>query len=142
MADPPESGHQFDRKVLLPAILIALVIIVPVAIWAAGSGGEDDGLRVEQNVSYYTGGPEIVVAIPRKYNNMAETNDKANVLLVCFDSGGKQLFKANQDWPFIEEPGYDRPHIHYPVSDAQLKALATCTVRGMKHQLSGSLRRT
>jgi hypothetical protein len=142
MADPPETARRLDRKVLLPAILVAAVIIVPVAIWAAGSGGSDDDLRVEQNVSAITGGPEIVVAIPRKYNNMAETQNKANVVLVCFDSGGKKLFETNEDWPFIEEPGYDRPHIHQAVSDSQLKALATCTVRGMTHMLTGTLRRS
>jgi len=73
---------------------------------------------------------------------MAETGNKTNVVVVCFDSGGKQVLRANADWPFIEEPGYDRPHIHQPVSDAQLKAVATCTVDGMKHHLTGALRRT
>jgi hypothetical protein len=153
MADPPETApatdqpqerepRRRDRKSLLPAVLIAAVIIVPAAIWALGAGGGDDSLRVEQYVSYYTGGPEIVIAIPRKYNNMAETGNKANVVVVCFDSGGKQVLRANADWPFIEEPGYDLPHVHQPVSDAQLKAVATCTVDGMKHHLTGALRRT
>jgi hypothetical protein len=153
MADPAETAppadqpverepRRFDRKTLLPVLLIAAVIIVPVAVWAVGSGGSDDSLRVEQYVSYYTGGPEIVLAIPRKYNNMAETGNKANVVVVCLDSGGKQVLRANADWPFIEEPGYDLPHVHQPVSDAQLKAVATCTVEGMKHHLTGALRRT
>jgi hypothetical protein len=154
MADPPEArvpapaGHdaephrRFDRKLLLPALLIGAVILVPIAVWAASSGGNDDGLRVQQNVSYYTGGPEIVVAIPTKYNTMAETGNKKQVTLVCFDAGGKKIFQTPQLWPFINEPGYDRPHIHQPVSDSQLKALATCTVIGMKHKLTGHLRRT
>jgi hypothetical protein len=126
---------------MLPAILIAAVIIVPVAIWAVASGGGGgDELRVEQ----YTldGQQEIVVGIPRKYNNMAETGNKANVVLVCFDGGGRQVLETNQSWPFIEEPGYDLPHTHQPVSQDQLNAVAKCTVRGMKHELTGSLRRT
>ena len=88
MADPPETApaaeqpverepRRLDRKTLLPVLLIAAVIIVPVAVWAIGAGGGGDSLRVEQYVSYYTGGPEIVIAIPRKYNNMAETGNKA-----------------------------------------------------------------
>jgi hypothetical protein len=64
------------------------------------------------------------------------------VVLVCFDAGDKELFRANQDWPFIEEPGYDRPHIHQAVGDSQMKALATCTVVGMQHKLTGTLRRS
>ena len=130
-----------DRRAILPAILIAAVIIVPVAIWAvASSGGGDDRLRVEQ---YSSGGQqEIVVGVPRKYNNMAETGNKANVVLVCFDAGGRQVLETNQSWPFIEEPGYDLPHAHQPVSQKQLRAVAKCTVRGMKHQLTGNLRRS
>src|SRR4051812_16586163 len=141
MADPPEPQRRFDRKLLLPAALIAALVLVPIAIWAASSGGSDDGLRVDQGVSYVTGGPEIVVAIPAKYNTMVETGNKSSVVLVCFDAGGKKLFEVDAAWPFINEPGYDRPHIHQPLSDSQLKALATCTVNGMKHKLTGSLRR-
>src|SRR5436853_2911482 len=152
MADPPETAPateeraehvegRSDRKALLPILLIAAVVIVPVAVWALGSGGSDS-LSVQQNTNYYTGGPEIVVGIPKKYNNMAETNNKTNVVVVCYKADGQLLFQTTADWPFINEPGYDLPHVHTPVTNAQLKAMATCTVRGMKHKLTGALRRT
>jgi hypothetical protein len=155
MADQPEGtaaapqtrAEEHDgrsgRSVLLPVLLIAAVIVVPVAIWALGSGGSNgNGLTVQQGTSYVTGGPEIVVSIPRKYNTMAETGNKASVVLVCFDAKGKELFEANQEWPFIEEPGYPHPHIHQAVGDSQLKAMTKCTVRGMRHRLTGNLRRS
>jgi hypothetical protein len=148
---PPEEQHEpaaspshrrFDRKTMAPVLAIAGLVLVPIAIWAASSGGNDDKLRIDQNISYVTGGPEIVVAIPEKYNYMSESGNKANVVLVCYDVSGKILFQTNQEWPFINEPGYDLPHIHQPVSDQQLKEIASCTVKGIKHKLTGNFRRS
>ena len=101
-----EHGERQGRKVLLPALLIAAVVLVPVAVWALGSGGSsNNGLVVEQGTSYITGGPEIVVSIPRKYNNMAETGNKASVVLVCFQANGKELFGPTRTGPSSRSRG-------------------------------------
>jgi hypothetical protein len=138
----PDGGRRFDRRTLLPILAIAALILIPIGIWAASSGGSDDKLRIDQNVSYITGGPEIVVAIPKKYNYMSESGNRANVVLVCYDASGKTLFQTNQQWPFINEPGYDLPHIHQAVSQQQLQQIASCTIKGIKHKLKGDFRRS
>ena len=139
--DEEHHGLRLDSKTVVPALAILALIVVPILIWAATSGGSGDQLRIDQGVSVY-GEPEIVVNVPVKLNNPAEAHNSPSVRLVCVDGGGKTVLATDQDWPFINEPGYPYPHVHQPVSDAQLKAVATCTVDGMKHHLTGALRRT
>jgi hypothetical protein len=135
------AGHRFDRKTLLPLLAIAALIVVPVLIWAATSGGSDNKLRIDQGVSVY-GGPEIVVNVPKNLNTPAEAKNSTSVRLVCVDASGKTVLATDQDWPFINEPGYPYPHIHQPVSPKQLQAIAKCRVEGTKTKLEGNLRRT
>lgn len=136
-----ESGGRFDRKTIIPLLAILALIVVPIVLWAATSGGGGEKLRIDQAVSVY-GGPEIVVNIPKKVNDMAETRGSSNVRLICEDSGGKTVLQTNQDWPFINEPGYPYPHVHQPVTPKQLQAIARCHLEGTKTKLEGNLRRT
>ncbi len=136
-----ESGRRFDRKTIIPLLAILALIVVPIVLWAATSGSGGEKLRIDQAVSVY-GGPEIVVNIPKKVNDMAETRGSSNVRLICEDSGGKTVLQTNQDWPFINEPGYPYPHVHQPVTPKQLQAIARCRLEGTKTKLEGNLRRT
>jgi hypothetical protein len=134
-------SRRLDPKTIMPAFAILALIVVPVLIWAATSGGTDDKLRIDQGVSL-TGEPEIVVNVPRTLNTPAETNNSANVKLVCVDAGGDLVLSTDQDWPFIIEPGYPLPHIHQPVTPQQLQRIAKCHLEGTKTKLRGNLRRT
>jgi hypothetical protein len=140
-AEERQAGHGFDRKTVVPALAILAVIVVPVLIWATTSGGSSDQLRIDQGVSVY-GEPEIVVNVPQKLNTPAEAKNSTNVRLVCVDAGGKTVLATDQDWPFINEPGYPYPHIHQPVTPKQLQAIAKCRVDGTKTKLEGNIRRT
>jgi hypothetical protein len=139
-AESPRARLSLDRKTALPALAILALIVVPIVIWGATSGGSNDQLRIDQGVSIY-GEPEIVVNVPVKLNNPAEANNSANVRLVCVDGGGKTVLATNQPWPFINEVGYPYPHIHQPVTPAQLQAMAKCQVQGTKSKLEGNIRR-
>jgi hypothetical protein len=139
-AESPRARLSLDRKTALPALAILAVIVVPILIWAGTSGGSNDQLRIDQGVSL-VGEPEIVVNVPIKLNNPAEANNSANVRLVCADGGGTTVLATTQPWPFINEPGYPYPHIHQPVTPAQLQAIAKCRVEGTKTKLEGNLRR-
>jgi len=140
-ADADEShGLRLDRKTALPTLAILALIVVPVLIWAATSGGSGDQLRIDQGVSVY-GGPEIVVNVPKKLNTPAEASNSTSVRLTCVDSGGGTVLATNWDWPFINEPGYPLPHIHQPVTPAQMQRIATCRIDGTKTKLEGPLRR-
>jgi hypothetical protein len=140
-ADERHEGRTLDRKTILPALAILALIAVPILIWAATSGGSGDKLRIDQGVSVL-GEPEIVVNVPKKLNTPAEANNSTKVRLVCVDADGKTVLAADQGWPFINEPGYPYPHIHQPVTPAQLQAIAKCRVEGTKTKLEGNLRRT
>jgi hypothetical protein len=140
-ADAEDSrGLSLDRKTLLPALAILALIVVPVLIWAATSGGSGNELRIDQGVNVY-GSPEIVVNVPKKLNTPAEANNATSVRLTCVDSGGSTVLATTQVWPFITEPGYPLPHIHQPVTPAQMQQIATCRVEGTKTKLEGPLRR-
>ena len=135
------AGLRLDRRTLVPALAILALIVVPVVIWGATSEGGNDGLRIDQSVSP-TGSPEIVVNVPEDVNNPAETNNSSNVRLTCVDAGGKTVLATDQDWPFINEPGYELPHVHQPVTPKQMQQIAKCRVAGTKTKLEGTLRRT
>jgi len=141
--DGDEEGHGFrlDSKTIVPALGILALIIVPVLVWAATSGGSGDKLRIDQGVSVF-GGPEIVVNVPKKLNLASETGGATSVKLICEDGRGNAVLSTNQPWPFINEVGYPYPHIHQSVTPKQLQAIATCHLVGTKTKLSGNLRRT
>ena len=140
-ADKRRAGLALDRKTILPALVILALILAPILVWAATSGGSGDKLRIDQGVSVY-GEPEIVVNVPIKLNTPAEANNSTNVRLTCVDGGGNTVLATNQYWPFINEPGYPYPHIHQPVTPKQLQQIATCRVEGTKTKLEGSIRRS
>jgi hypothetical protein len=140
-AEKTHEGLQLDRKTILPALVILALIVVPVLVWATTSGGSDDNLRIDQGVSVY-GEPEIVVNVPPKLNTPAEANNSTNVRLTCVDGGGGKVLATDQGWPFINEPGYPLPHIHQPVTPAQMQKIAKCRIEGTRTKLEGNLRRT
>jgi hypothetical protein len=142
---PPDLESQprrrLDRRTLLPVLAIGALIVAPVAIWAATSGGSDNKLRIDQGVSAI-GEPEIVVNVPKNLNTPAEANNSANVTLICVDGSGDTVLSNPEDWPFIEEPGYPLPHVHQPVTPRQLQRIAKCRLEGTKTKLEGELRRS
>ena len=138
---PPDDeeehhGLRLDRKTVLPALAILALLVVPVLIWAATSGGSGDQLRIDQGVSVY-GEPEIVVNVPKKLNTPAEAHNATSVKLTCVDGGGNTILGNVQPWPFINEVGYPYPHIHQPVTPKQLQAIAKCRLDGLKTKLQG-----
>jgi hypothetical protein len=148
-AKAPEGEEQeerrtvfgLDRRTVLPAAAILAVIVVPIIIWGASSGGSDEQLRIDQGVSA-TGSPEIVVNVPVKLNTPDEAKNSASVQVVCVDGGGKTVLASNQPWPFINETGYPYPHIHQAVTPQQMQQIAKCRLEGTKTKLEGNLRRT
>jgi hypothetical protein len=133
-------GLSLDRKTLLPGLAILALIVVPVLLWAASSGGSGNKLRIDQGVNVY-GSPEIVVNVPKKMNFASEATTPNRVQLICVDSGGGTVLHTPQPWPFIIEPGYPLPHIHQPVTPAQMQKIATCRLEGTKSKFEGPLRR-
>jgi hypothetical protein len=139
--DPEQKGRRLDLRTIIPALAVLALIVVPILIWATTSGGSGDELRIDEGVGI-TGSPEIVVNVPAQLNTPAEANNATTVKLVCVDGSGKNVLETDQEWPFIEEPGYPLPHIHQPVTPQQLQELAKCRIEGTKTKLEGPLRRS
>jgi hypothetical protein len=93
-------GLSLDRKTLLPGLAILALIVVPVLLWAASSGGSGNKLRIDQGVNVY-GSPEIVVNVPKKMNFASEATTPNRVQLICVDSGGGTVLHTPQPWPSI-----------------------------------------
>jgi hypothetical protein len=142
-ASPNEERRtrSLDLRTIIPAVAVLTLIVVPILIWATTSGGSDEGLRIDEGVSV-TGGPEIVVNVPKDKNTPDETSNSSNVKLICVDASGDTVLAADQDWPFINEPGYDLPHAHQSVTAQQLQEIAKCRIDGTKTKLEGDLRRS
>jgi hypothetical protein len=136
-----EKGRGLDARTIIPAVAVLALIVVPILIWATTSGGTDDGMRIEEGVSV-TGGPEIVVSVPKDKNTSGETSNSSNVKLICVDASGGTVLAADHDWPFINEPGFPLPHQHQAVSPEQLQEIAKCRLDGTKTKLEGDLRRS
>ena len=102
--------RKLDLRRHAPVIVIVLLVVGPLAIWAATSGGSGDGdkqgLIVERGVSI-TGEPELVLSIA---GEVEVTGGATSVTVECLDKDGKSLIKGTQPWPFIEEAGYPYPH--------------------------------
>ena len=131
--------RRLDRRRHAPVIVIALLVVAPLAIWATTSGGsgENDkqGLIVERGVST-TGEPELILSIA---GNVQVTSGATSVAVECVDKDGKVLIKGTQPWPFIEEPGYPHAHVHQVDSPEKVEGARRCRVLGTDTKLESGV---
>jgi hypothetical protein len=120
-------------------IVIVLLVVAPLAIWAATSGGSGDGdkqgLIVERGVSI-TGEPELILSIA---GDVEVTSGASSVTVECLDKDGKTLIKGTQPWPFIEEPGYPYAHVHQVDSPEKVEGARRCRVLGTNARLEAKV---
>ena len=131
--------RKLDLRRHAPVIVIVLLVVGPLAIWAATSGGSGDGDRqgliVERGVSI-TGEPELVLSIA---GEVEVTSGATSVTVECLDKDGKPLIKGTQPWPFIEEPGYPYPHAHQVDSPEKVEGTRRCRVLGTNARLEAKV---
>jgi hypothetical protein len=125
-----------DLERRAPLILIA-VLIAPLAIWAATSGGsgDDGGLIVERGVSL-TGAPELVISIT---GDAQVTSDATTVRVECRDAAGKETVNSEQPWPFPPEPGFENPHTHQGGDADKIEQTRRCQVLGTDKKLEADV---
>jgi hypothetical protein len=131
--------RKLDLRRHAPVIVIVLLVVGPLAIWAATSGGSGDGdkqgLIVERGVSI-TGEPELVLSIA---GDVEVTSGASSVTVECLDKDGKTLIKGTQPWPFIEEPGYPYAHVHQVDSPEKVEGARRCRVLGTNARLEAKV---
>jgi hypothetical protein len=131
--------RKLDLRRHAPVIVIVLLVVAPLAIWAATSGGsgngDERGLIVERGVSV-TGEPELVLSIA---GDVEVTGGASSVTIECLDKEGKALIKGTQPWPFIEEPGYPYAHVHQIDSPEKVEGARRCRVLGTNARLEAKV---
>ena len=131
--------RKLDPRRRAPVIVIVLLVVAPLAIWAATSGGSGDGdkegLIVERGVST-TGAPELILSIA---GDVKVTSGASSVTIECVDKDGKVLIKGTQPWPFVEEPGYPYAHVHQAESPEKVEGARRCRVLGTDTRLESEV---
>jgi hypothetical protein len=121
-----------------PLILIAVLVIAPLAIWAATSGGsgDEDGLIVERSVSV-TGAPELVISI---VGDAQVTSGATTVRVDCRDAAGKVTVRSEHPWPFPPEPGFEYSHTHQGGDADEIEQTRRCRVLGTNKELEAEVK--
>jgi hypothetical protein len=126
-----------DLRRHAPVIVIVLLVVGPLAIWAATSGGSGDGdrkgLLVERGVSL-TGAPELILSIA---GDAQVTTGATSVRVKCENKDGQPIIETTQPWPFVDEPGYPYPHAHLGDKPEKVEGARRCRVLGTDTRLEG-----
>lgn len=134
----PTSARRKARSAA-PAALMAVIVAMPLVLWAASSGGVEQGLIVERATDL-PGGPELLVNLADKdLNKLQTTRGRKAVRVECLGRGGEVVLHARQRWPFIKEPGYDYPHVHQRATREQLIRVERCRLRGTRIRLEADV---
>lgn len=134
----PTSARRKARSAA-PAALMVIVVAMPLVLWAASSGGVEQGLIVERSTDL-PGGPELLVNLADKdLNKLQMTGGRRAVRVECLGRGGEVVLDARQRWPFIKEPGYDYPHVHQRATREQLVQAERCRLRGTRVRLEADV---
>ena len=136
----PDASTALNLKAVAPVTLIVAVIAVPLVLWTASSGGDDEfDLKVERFTSV-TGVPELLVSLgDEEMNTLSETDGKRTVRVECSGRDGKPLLDGEQKWPFIEERGYEFPHAHQAATPQEVQRAARCRVLGTRVTLEADV---
>jgi hypothetical protein len=133
------SSARARLRTVGPAALMAVFIAAPLVLWAASSGSAQQSLIVERAIDV-TGTRELLVNLTDKdLNTLRTTRGKRTVRVVCLGREGQVVLSAVQKWPFINEPGYDYPHLHQRASRDQLVQADRCRVRGTRMRLEAEV---
>ncbi len=128
----------FDLKRYGPVLLIVILVVTPLAIWAATSGGSKKGgdkFFVERSVGL-TGEPELLLTIDDPEVEVA--GSATSVQVRCTDATGKVIVKGTQPWPFPPEQGY-APHAHQPAPADKVEQARACEVLGTNKTLKADV---
>jgi hypothetical protein len=129
----------FDFRRYAPVILIVVLVVTPLAIWAATSGGSKDNsgktFYVERSVGF-TGEPELLITIDDPAVEVE--GDRTSVEVECTDATGKVIVKGTQPWPFPPEQGY-APHAHQPADADKVEQARRCRVIGTNKKLEADV---
>jgi hypothetical protein len=135
------SAARARMRGFAPKAVLLVIIAAPLIAWTATSSGGSDAadLMVERRLGI-DGVPELLVSLGEDdLNTLQTTRGKRSVRLECIGRGGKIVLNAEQQWPYIDEAGYDYPHAHQPASREQLQLVDECRLAGTTVELGADV---
>jgi hypothetical protein len=133
--------RSFDLRRFGPVLLIVVLVVTPLAIWAATSGGSNDEgadpLIVERSVGL-AGEPELIISLGAQDAQVSSSS--STVQVKCEDGAGKTIIDATQPWPFVSEPGYDYAHVHQAADADKVEQARRCRVLGTNKKLEAEVK--
>jgi hypothetical protein len=137
LLNPPSAWRKLKSGA--PVAVMAVIVAMPLVLWATSSGGAEQGLIVER-AEGLTRGPELLVnLVDEDLNNLRTTRGSRTVRVECLGRGGRVVVDAKQKWPFINERGYDYPHVHQRATKEQLAQAERCRLRGTRMRLEADV---
>ena len=129
-----------DLKRYGPVLLIVFLVVAPLAIWAATSGGSKsdggDPFYVERAIGL-RGEPELLLTVDDP--DVEVEAGRTSVEVRCSDAAGKVIVKGTQPWPFPPEQGF-APHAHQPAPADKVDRTRSCEVVGTNKTLRADVR--
>lgn len=124
---PGEGARALNLRLIAPVGAIAAIITIPLIMWTLFSGGGDEESLIVERWTNDSGAPELIVSlVEADLNNLDTTNGKTAVRLTCLGLDGQVLLDADQQWPFINDDGYEYPHAHQAASVDQVQQANRC----------------
>jgi hypothetical protein len=134
------SGARAKLQSVGPAAVMAVVILAPLMLWAASPGGGDEPNLLVERATTRAGNPELIVYLGEDdLNTLRTTKGKRAVSLECLGRRGQVVLKARKRWPFINERGFDYPHVHQPAGVGQVHRVDRCRLRGTRVRLEADV---
>jgi hypothetical protein len=122
-------------KKLAPGAAILGLVGAPLVAWTTLAGGGAKSLIVERWTND-AGIPELIFSIgKRDLNVLATNNGKGVVRLECVSREREVVLEAEQKWPFLDERGYDYPHVHQQGTREQVQQAESCRLIGTQVRL-------
>lgn len=127
-------------KAAMPIGFAVVLVVTPLAVWAATSSGDRNPLSVDR-ANALTGAPELLVSlVDATVNTLATTDGEATIRVRCIDRDGRLVLDAQQKWPFVHERGYEYPHAHQLASVEQVLQADRCTVSGPRIRMEADVK--
>jgi hypothetical protein len=128
----PDARRRVRR--VAPMAVIVLIIAAPLVAWTASSGEKEkpQNLRVQRETAL-TGAPELLVSLGEDdMNTLKTTGGKRSVRVVCVGRDGRVVMDRKKQWPFVNERGYDYPHVHLVATRAEVQRAQRCSLKGTR----------
>jgi hypothetical protein len=140
LLDPARAKARLKR--VAPMAFMGVFIVTPLALWAASSGGAEQGLIVERATTP-AGVPELIVYLAEDdLNELRTTKGRRAVRVECLGPQGHVVLHAKRRWPFVNDQGYDYPHVHQRGTREQVRRAERCRLRGTRVRLEAEVEGT